>query len=1028
MILQDSGSNSRRKRGDLSSPDALLELARSRGGAVAAAAEELVHPEKSMLATMGETFKHGFTEFVDLISKPSQIVAGVISDEYTVSEAMQEKLKVSDVIWGDSDPNASKLGKVGSFTVRFATDVLTDPLTYLTFGAGQGIAGLRALPKVTLGAKAAKTVGAEELAAKALSQEGADVLAYLRKVERQSLGLDVAPEAMALKGAAANADSAFNMGREELETLLKQSIDSPQSMDFTKRAMRNLLERAPQLTDTLLDKGGVKFFGQQIMSGQRITAALELVPGFKYIDHATQNLRRSIAAPFTRSFVKADGKYVRVPEEFLEAETRMRDLAKSLGDERLNELSNIVKANKLSVEEGKFLMAAVEAGKMPTDARLAHAYKQLLAFDDNEYKFLQKMGANFSRLDNHAPHVLVGLTVKEVGNILPPTTKLGAGMKRKLTDTIFKKEGVEAMEEAITSGDKKKIEEVFSEMKNMGMDIFDDNIISAHIKRTTDNVKAATSRDFIRSIAGDFGQLETLAPKGWREIDTRNIKEEVAAQYGLFSKNDEKILFHPAIAERIEKFVGAVINDAPTKDVLKAYDSLQNFWKGSVTSIFPAFHGRNAISNVFLNMMDLGVQVLNPVLHTQATNMLRLNRQYENLLEKTFLAGEEGIKATDELHKLMTQEMFTDSHGYKWTFGELRREVANRNVAFGRNILGSMDFDEAREALVGVNQATIKDKIKKGLPISNQFVGFRAGRSVGSAIESQARLVNFFANLKNTGDVSLAAQRTKQFLFDYQNLTPFEKNFMRRVMPFYTFTRKNLELQVRSLLTTPGRTAAQFKAIDTLGDVFFAGDLTDEEYAALPDWVKSGIGLLADRRGSTLEIMTGFGTPIEQPFQQFQPNVLLGSISPLVRAPVEAMTGYSFFQGKMLSDVTNAAAFKSMPEPIKDLIGYTEIEGTRSDGSPFTWHVSLRPGMMNFMLNLPFARVMSSVKQMQAVDVSEQNKVLQQLVGVRPYSFDIEQEAAKREREMRMQLEDLLTKAGVTAKFNRVYIPKDRQR
>lgn len=1024
MIVSKGGSSSGFATGgfgkDTKSSDGLLELARSQGGAVAAAAEELVHPEKSMLSTISDGFKKGFGEFVDLISKPSQIVAGVISDEYSISEAMQEKLKVSDVIWGDSDPNASTLNKVGNFTVRFATDVLTDPLTYLTFGAGSGIAGLRALPKVTLGAKAAKAVGAEELAAKALTQEGADVLAYLRKVERQANGLDVAPELLELKGAAAHADSAFNMGREELETLLKQSIDSPQSMDFTKRAMRNLLEKAPQLADTLIDKGGIKFFGQQIMSGQRIHAAMNLVPGFKYIDHATQNFRRAVAAPFTRGLIKADGKYVRIPEEFLEAETKMRDLAKNLGDERLNELSNIVKANGLSTEEGKFLMASVEAGKMPLDERLANAYKQLLAFNENEYQFLKKMGANFSRLDNHVPHVLVDLEVKQVGNILPPTTKMGAGFKRKLTDTIFKKEGVEAMEEAVTSKDQKKIEEVFNGMKNMGMEIFDDNIISAHIKRTTDNVKAATSRDFIRSVAGDFGQLETLAPKGWREIDTKNVNEEIAAQFGLFSKNDEKILFHPAIAERIEKFVGAVINDAPTQDWLKAYDSLQNFWKGSVTSIFPAFHGRNAISNVFLNMMDLGVQVLNPVIHSQATQMLNLNRQYENLLEKTFQAGEVGAKATEDLHKLMTKEMFTDAHGYKWSFGELRQEISNRNVAFGRNILGSMDWEEGRKALVAVGKTTIKEKAGKvvGAP-------FKAGRAVGGAIEQQARLVNFIANLKNTGDVSLAAQRTKQFLFDYQALTPFEKNFMRRIMPFYTFTRKNLELQARSLLTTPGRTAAQFKAIDTLGDVFFGGSLTDEEKAALPDWATQGIGLLAERRGSTLTLMTGFGTPIEQPFQAFQPNQLLGSISPLVRTPIEAATGYSFFQGKMLSDVTNAAAFKSMPDVVKDAIGYTEIEGKRSDGTPFTWYVSLRPGMMNFMLNLPFARVLSATKQMQAVDVSNQYKVMQQLVGIRPYSFDVEQEAAKREREMREQLEDMLTKAGVTAKYKRVYVPKE---
>ena len=61
---------------------------------------------------------------------------------------------------------------------------------------------------------------------------------------------------------------------------------------------------------------------------------------------------------------------------------------------------------------------------------------------------------------------------------------------------------------------------------------------------------------------------------------------------------------------------------------------------------------------------------------------------------------------------------------------------------------------------------TAKGIAKKVLPVSQQFAPFKAGRELGRAIEEQARLVDFLANLKNTGDVSLAAQRTKQFLFD----------------------------------------------------------------------------------------------------------------------------------------------------------------------------------------------------------------------------------------------------------------------
>jgi hypothetical protein len=181
------------------------------------------------------------------------------------------------------------------------------------------------------------------------------------------------------------------------------------------------------------------------------------------------------------------------------------------------------------------------------------------------------------------------------------------------------------------------------------------------------------------------------------------------------------------------------------------------------------------------------------------------------------------------------------------------------------------------------------------------------------------------------------------------------------------------------------------------------------------------------RNGETVNILGSLGTPLEAPFAQFQPNVLLGSISPVLRLPVEQMSGYSFFQGKALSDVTNASAFKRAPKVIQDFIGYTEVTGKRSDGSKFSHAVALRPERMNFVLQLPpTSRVLSAMRQMENQDLDTQLKVWQQLTGIRPYSFDLEQEAARREKELRVKLEDLLTDAKVTAQYKRVFIPKEK--
>jgi len=431
-----------------------------------------------------------------------------------------------------------------------------------------------------------------------------------------------------------------------------------------------------------------------------------------------------------------------------------------------------------------------------------------------------------------------------------------------------------------------------------------------------------------------------------------------------------------------------------------------------------------------MHFMDLGVHSLNPVHHTVAGGLIQKDRAAARLQRKALGVGPEAAKAQDELFDLMNQKMFTDATGHEWTFGELRAVIKNNNVAFNRSIAGASDIGQSNKELVNAlfpqSASKLKQMGKKYLPVGQEFVPFKFGREVGRAIEEQARLVDFIANLKNTGDVTLASQRTKQFLFDYNNLTNFERTFLRRMIPFYTFTRKNLELQARAFLTTPGRVAAEVKVLSGLGDLFAGAELTPEEREALPEWVKYGISILSKKSGPNVEIISSLGTPTEAAFNSIQGNQILGSVSPLLRVPVELTSGYNFFQRKPISEVTNAMAFKHAPEAVKDFIGYTEVTGRRKDGTTYKQYVALRPARMHFFLNLPpTSRVLSAMKQMEAENVSGQMKLMQQLIGVRPYSFDLEVEAQKRENEMKRKLEDLLTKAGVTAQFKRTFIPKD---
>lgn len=1056
---------------DLGTTQGLLSLAAAQGGAVAQAASDLAHPEVGILSTIGNGFKSAFVNFVDLISIPSQTVAGILSSELTVREAIKDNVTPADVIFGEKDPNASIYQKTGSFLVRTATDILLDPLTYVTFGAGQGLFGIRATSKVTLQENAARFLGKAAKDTAALSKEGQEVYTYATKLARQLSGgtsLEV------LK----TGNKTLDLVGDELVKVLGKTLDAPLEPDYALKAISNLLELKPQMTETFLDKGGIKFLGQTILSGQRISATMNLIPGMTKLDELTKQSRLAVSALFNNGIVKtADDGYYRVPEEVLDMQKKWKGFQEASKEARIKSLDDIVRQFDMTVPEAQFLTASMEARRIPADPRLAKIYQAALGFNDDEWAGLVKAGvlSKATRIEGHVPHVLVG---KKVGNIsftMPPSTKTGAENLRNMARFVDES-GAEIVGHASKLGLKpvagqtdqfvndagdiyKRIvqpihnvgEEEFSiledtllkspenaakmlqEMKQEGFEMFDDNAITAMAARSLHNQKAISMRYFLRELAENYGYLKEVAPAGYTRISSSGLNKAAEEVVSIMGKEGE-LVFHPAIAAYVEKYMGSVINDDATMGFLNAYDSLQNMWKATVTSIFPAFHGRNAISNVLNNYLDIGVGVLNPKTNALAGQMIKFDYDIDKLARE---AGNE-----EKIAEMLQRVAFKDATDYEWTFGELRQVLKNNGIAFTRasNInasdvaMGSQGLVDplfgSKNVLEAIKGKGTKSKLEHTIKAGKAVIKepFRFGQDVvGSSIENHGKMVNFFTNLRKTGDVTIAAKRTKQFLFDYGDLTNFERTFLKRLIPFYTFTRKNLELQARAIATTPGRIAGELHGISTLGEVFSGGEsLTEEERNALPDFIKNSLAIITKKQGDQVTLIGNLGTPLESAFMMLQPNQFLGSISPLVRLPVEQGAGYSFFQGKPLSEVTNATAFKNWPEPIKRLIGYTEFTATKSDGTKYTHSVSLRPEMMNLVLNLPpTTRVFTAIKQMQNQDVDTGYKIAQQLIGIRPYSFDLERERQKKDREMRMQLEKLLDDADVVARFTKTFIPKE---
>lgn len=1264
------------------SVEELVMIANASGGALSQRAMELTHPNRSILSTIGNGFKGAFKGFIDVISTPSEIVAGMISPDYTIKEAIKENKRVSDAIFGDKQifggDEPTTLQKIGNFAVRLPIDILTDPLTYLTFGGQAGILGLKSLAKIDIGVntinklgKAGKATKQGGVASAYLTKEGSELTGYLRNVQRQASGeiplnkfnksIELQRGELLKKGIIKETE--LDLAENELKQLLKLTTESPLDMDWAKRAVSNMLEKAPALLPTILDKGGIKFLGKTILSSQRISSVGKVIPLMSKLDDITLPLRQSIMAKFDPALQPmGGGAYMRMPDEAIQFQTQMRNLEARQGIETITNLQNIQRELKLTKDEWNKVYDAVWDSKPIYDPRLNKAYLAAKGINDKNAKLIESINGTYGDLSNHIGSMFVPTDTRHLGaskfakelgqskqatiarfikqesenfkaqlpeikKILGVKEEAGSAVARETTKSIkveggvgkmhglnpnkwgdynheflkakefkgdgafqdigleingvqkltpegvidvYKKYGAEVVEskffpktvdgeatlaiklkkpvsdevmvkisseleqeaipqfirggeevldnlgiatgaksvqevgwkigeqitklsdQLIASGKSmdevladKQVKELFDmrekigglaqdaertgiaedlgltplkgddglwtitddsgatykraqahakELRLAGYDNIDTNLMTIMAHQSLKNQRQALGQHFMEGLVRMFAKQADEAPEGWRTIDNGAL-EAVAERVGrpLQTKDGIDLVFHPAIAKHYEDMVSTLGKDVEMGKFLKSFDALQRYWKTSVTSIFPMFHGRNAISGVLQNYLDLGFETFNPKTNIIAMNIAWNDMQANKLARKAMGSGDDAAKALKEYNTLLDKKIFTDASGYNWTFGEIRNAIKDNGVALNKNIIGAMDVTVDRDKMLSSVFGVGKTKLSKVKDAVNPFdidtnLLTRGGRNVAYTIENQLRITNFVANLNNTGDVMHAAARSKLFQFDYGNLTKFERDVMRRLIPFYTFTRKNLELQAKILMSNPGRISHELTAIRGIGEVMGGEELSDEEKKLLPAWMANTIAFKRKGKDGKDEIISGFGTPIEQPFQAFQPTSLLGSVSPLFRYPVEVISGYQFFKGKPTSEIINAQNFDKAPDAIKDFIGYGKYEGTAKDGKKYSVSYSLRPGNMHMINNLPFlGRVGNVLGQMTNATVSNQLKLLQGITGVNVRSYNFDQLERNQEEQLKSSIEKIMRDAGIGGEFKRFYLKKNIQ-
>ena len=211
-------------------------------------------------------------------------------------------------------------------------------------------------------------------------------------------------------------------------------------------------------------------------------------------------------------------------------------------------------------------------------------------------------------------------------------------------------------------------------------------------------------------------------------------------------------------------------------DMLTLYDKMTHLIKLNQTSVLPSFHARNKMANTFNNWLAVGSDATNATFQKTALRAIRSEGNIDDVLE---FVQKDGSKAS-----------------ITW------RELYNKAVEYG--VTGEGFYAKDIDQVNGANSLLFKKLPAQFNPTNaKDFVLYSKGAKFGSMIENQDRLIHFAAQIKNGMGFEEAAESVEKFLFDYSDLTAFEQNVMKRILPYYTWMRKNAPLQLEMLMENP---------------------------------------------------------------------------------------------------------------------------------------------------------------------------------------------------------------------------------
>lgn len=359
-------------------------------------------------------------------------------------------------------------------------------------------------------------------------------------------------------------------------------------------------------------------------------------------------------------------------------------------------------------------------------------------------------------------------------------------------------------------------------------------------------------------------EVEDKIPYGFTKVNGSNFANKLSEYNGILPKNSQDLV------NVLNQFKGTDIyvdNDVlkmfnmannaeknQIKPLMKFIDGVNNTFK-KFSTLTPGFQMRNILGNS-TNMVLSGMPAKDlPVYYTRAASLWNKSDELMDAFRKGTLTAAQK-KDFDIL-----KDFYTAGFAEAYVKGQGLEAIKEG----GKGLIG-----KASKASANLNE---------GMDRLNRLTLLMYAKDNPQYVSKLGR--------KNAVDA------VRMVLFDPDNMSDLERNFFKKIIPFYTFTKQNLMFQASNVAKNTPKYKRLFRALnkayDSVGDDKIASYQKNNMQIPLPFTGSNGEQLFLKANLPVSDLGEFMSNPLQRTG---------ASTAPLIKTPIEIITGKSLFTGE----------------------------------------------------------------------------------------------------------------------------------